>query len=136
MGVSHTSVAFPNLYEIPIDESVYNAPNAGEYVRRSYRGGWCYLAKGKGSKIYKSGVTLDVNSLYPSMMSSMSGNKFPKGQPIFWSGNYIPQEALSPYNFYFIRIKTKFYLKPGMLPFIQIKNTLRCMKMNIQHDKN
>ena len=38
---------FPNLYEIPIDQSIYGVPNAGEYIRKSYRGGWCDLAKGK-----------------------------------------------------------------------------------------
>ena len=114
---------FPNLYEIPIDSS-YGADNAGEYIRKSYRGGWCYLVKGKERKIFNNGTTADVNSLYPSMMHSYSGNSYPIGEPTFWQGNFIPDEALSSDKYYFIRIKTRFYIKDGMLPFIQNKSSL------------
>lgn len=114
---------FPDMYDIPID-NCYGVPNAGEYVRRSYHGGWCYVAEGKENIIYTHGVTADVNSLYPSMMSSESGNRYPIGKPTFWKGDYIPEEALDPLHYYFVRIRTKFYLKKGYLPFVQIKNTL------------
>ena len=114
---------FPNLYEIPIDESTYGSPNAGEYIRRSYRGGWCYLVKGKERKIYNNGTTADVNSLYPSMMHSISGNKYPIRLPTFWHGDYIPDEALMPDKYYFIRLRTRFYIKENKLPFIQNKNS-------------
>ena len=114
---------FPNLYEIPIDPS-YGADNAGEYIRKSYRGGWCYLVKGKERKIYHNGTTADVNSLYPSMMHSYSGNRYPIREPTFWQGNFIPDEALEYDKYYFIRVKTRFYLKDGMLPFIQNKSSL------------
>lgn len=40
-----------------------------------------------------------------------------------WQGNYIPKEAKHPDHYYFIRIKTRFYLKEGKLPFIQLKNS-------------
>lgn len=56
---------FPNVYGITIDEKVHRHPNAGEYIRKSYRGGWCYLVKGKENKIFTNGTTADVNSLYP-----------------------------------------------------------------------
>lgn len=122
--------AFPNLYEISIDEETFGAKTIGEYIRRSYRGGWCYLVKGKENKIYNDGVTADVNSLYPSMMHSESGNYYPIGLPTFWIGD-IPEEVMSkskttsPYHqqsiFYFLRVKTCFKLKTGYLPFIQIK---------------
>lgn len=114
---------FPDLYEKQIDEK-YGSLTAGEYIRKSYRGGWCYVVSGKELKLYGNGTTADVNSLYPSMMSSESGNHYPIGYPRFWSGNIIPDEALFPNRFFFIRIKTRFYLKPGKLPFIQIKNNL------------
>ena len=116
---------FPNIYEIPLDETVYGSANAGEYIRKSYKGGWCYVVKGKEKKIKHNGTTADVNSLYPSMMHSESGNWFPIGNPTFWDGNFIPGEALLPHRFYFIRIRTRFYIKKGKLPFIQLKNTLR-----------
>ena len=114
---------FPDIYEIPLNEEEYGAPTAGDYVRKSYKGGWCYLVKGKENKRFYNGITADVNSLYPSMMSSQSGNKFPVGKPTFWKGNYIPNEALGRNKYYFIRIRTRFYLKPNMLPCIQIKGT-------------
>ena len=113
---------FPNLYEIPIDKS-YGSDNAGEYIRKSYHGGWCYLVKGKEQQIKHNGTTADVNSLYPSMMSSESGNRYPIGKPTFWKGN-IPDEALAIDKFYFVRFTTQFYIKPEMLPFIQIKGNL------------
>ena len=115
---------FPNIYDIKIDKELYGEENAGEYIRNSYRGGWCYVVKGKEKQIKHNGITADVNSLYPSMMSSESRNKYPVGKPTFWKGNYIPEEALRYYNYYFIRIRTRFYLKKDYLPFIQIKNSL------------
>jgi len=114
---------FPNLYEIPIDEKLYGSPNAGEYIRKSYRGGWCYLVKGKEKKRYTNGTTADVNSLYPSMMHSCSGNRYPIRTPTFWHGDYIPLEALEADRYYFLRIKTRFYIKENMLPFIQNKSS-------------
>lgn len=124
IGAKAYNEYFPNLYEIPLSVEEYGIPNAGEYVRMSYRGGWCYLAHGKEHKRFHNGTTADVNSLYPSMMSSESNNRHPIGKPTFWKGNFIPDSALEPDKFYFVRIKTRFYLKPGMLPFIQVKSTM------------
>lgn len=115
---------FPQLEEIPLDGEVFEQTDADAWIRKSYRGGWCYLAKGKENKLFGSGTTADVNSLYPSMMHSQSGNRYPVGFPTFWSGNYIPDEALGDDKYYFVRIKTRFYLKPGKLPFIQIKGSV------------
>ena len=127
---------FPDIYKIPIDES-YGSPNAGEYVRKSYRGGWCYVVKAKRNEIKTNGTTADVNSLYPSMMSSESGNRFPVGRPTFynmknssdtmkkWWLNHILWNANTMQQYYFVRFKTRFYLKHGKLPFIQIKNSFR-----------
>lgn len=114
---------FPNVYEIPINP-IHSHETAGDWIKHSYRGGWCYLVKGKEKQILTNGTTADVNSLYPSMMSSESGNRYPVGEPTFWYGNFIPDEALKLNRYYFIRIKTRFYLKENMLPFIQIKNNL------------
>ena len=114
---------FPNVYDITIDSSKHKYTNAGEWIRKSYRGGWCYLVKGKENKIFENGCTADVNSLYPSMMSSESGNRYPVGKPTFWYGNFIPDEALKFNRYYFVRIKTRFYIKKNKLPFIQIKSS-------------
>ena len=114
---------FPDVYEIPIDP-IHGYDTAGDWIKHSYKGAWCYLVKGKEKRILTDGTTADVNSLYSSMMSSESGNRYPVGEPTFWYGNFIPDEALKPTRYYFIRIKTRFYLKENMLPFIQIKNNL------------
>ena len=125
MGKDDYNMFFPNLYNIPLDETEHKYSSAGEWIRHSYKGGWCYLVKGKENKIYKKGTTADVNSLYPSVMSSESGSYYPVSTPKFWTGNYIPEEATKFENrYYFVRIKTRFYLKEGYLPFIQIKNSL------------
>lgn len=114
---------FPDVYAMPINKSVHKYATAGDWLRKSYRGGWCYLVKGKENKVFKNGTTADVNSLYPSMMSSESGNRYPIGVPRFWQGNKIPDVALADDRYYFVRVKTRFYLKPNKLPFIQIKSS-------------
>ena len=126
---------FPDLYELKLSNITLDngehielnidrkgEPTAGDYIHKSYRGGWCYLVKGKENRIYHNGNTADVNSLYPSMMSSESGNRYPVGLPTFWKGNYIPEKALAPNKYYFIHIRCRFYIKKNKLPFIQIKN--------------
>ena len=115
-------ILFPDLYKVDLPEE-HKYINAGEWIRKSYRGGWCYLAKGKENRVYFNGTTADVNSLYPSMMSSESGNAYPVGRPSFWSGNIIPDKALMQGRYYFVRIKTRFYIKKDKLPFIQIKGS-------------
>lgn len=115
---------FPDLYHTQLSPE-YKQPNVetyGDYVRRSYRGGWCYVNGCEEQMINHIGLTLDVNSLYPSMMHSCSGNYYPIGQPTFWSGNAIPISALKNNRYYFVTFRTRFYLKPGKLPFIQIKD--------------
>ena len=124
IGKDDYTMYFPNLTEIELDKDTYGSFNAEEYIRKSYRGGWCYVVKGKENKIYEKGVTADVNSLYPSVMSSESGNRYPVGKPYFWKGNYIDEEALKTNRYFFIRIKTRFYIKKNKLPFIQVKGNL------------
>lgn len=112
----------PDMTKEPVPEFLLTEfKNTDEYIRKAYRGGWCYLVHGCEGKMTGAGTVADVNSLYPSMMSSESGNRYPVGHPIWWSGNNIPEEARRPKMYYYIRIRTRFYLKPGMLPFIQIK---------------
>lgn len=112
----------PDLYNDSIDKELYGVDNSAEWIRRSYRGGWCYVVSGKENKIFTKGFTADVNSLYPSMMSSESGNYYPIGRPKFWKGNFIPKLATVNHRYYFVRFQTRFYLKKNKLPFVQIKN--------------
>lgn len=111
---------FPDLTEVEIDEEIYGECNADRYIRHSYRGGYCYLVKGKENRKYLHGWTADINSSYPSNMSSESGNRYPVGMPKFWQGD-IPN--LPGQSYYFVRIKCRFKIKEGMLPTVQIKDS-------------
>ena len=114
---------FPDLTTFKLDEEQYGSSNADEYIRHSYKGGWCYVARGKENRVFTNGITADVNSLYPSMMSSESGNFYPVGKPHFWKGNHLPIQVSENLEdcYYFVRVRTQFYLKPYKLPSIQIK---------------
>ena len=116
---------FPRLDEIVLPSEIYGAENADAYIRKAYRGGWCYVTRGKERRIFKNGCTADVNSLYPSMMHSDSGNIYPIGKPTFWHGDFIPPAAQQPNKYFFVRVRFRFNIRPGYLPFIQIKNTFR-----------
>lgn len=129
---------FPNLYndicDLPVDDR-----SVGEFIRRSYKGAWCYVKEGKENKIHKNGVTFDVNSLYPSVMEGESGNFYPVGKPYSFVGE-IPKEAKINNRYYFIRLKTRFKLKKNKLPFIQIKgsffyNSTDMLKTSDYYDK-
>ena len=124
LGKSEYKTMFPDLVGVKLDKSIYGSENADEYIRKSYRGGWCYVVKGKERKTFYNGCTADVNSLYPSMMSSDSLNRYPVGLPKFWNGSEIPKEALLTESYYFIRVKTCFKLRKGFLPTIQIKGNM------------
>lgn len=110
---------FPDLTinECPIE----GFKNTDEYIRKSYHGGWCYLKEGCENKIYHNGITCDVNSLYPSMMHSDSGNRYPIGYPTWWTGNEIPDKVTEDDHYFFVRFRCYFDIYEGMLPTIQIK---------------
>lgn len=114
---------FPDLtqHKCPIE----GFKDTDEYIRKAYHGGWCYVKKGCENTIFKNGCTADVNSLYPSMMHSDSGNYFPYGTPKYFVGD-IPEDVIEKSKnhklYYFVRIKTMFHVKPKHLPCIQIKN--------------
>ena len=112
---------FPDLYSIPLDKEVYGSSNADEYIRNSYHGGWCYVVPEKANKVIHNGLTADVNSLYPSVMSSESGSCYPIGMPTFFKGE-IPKQCFNEGFYFFVRIKTRFYIKKDKLPCIQIKH--------------
>lgn len=122
---------FPNLYNFTLDPEIYGSCNADEYIRKAYRGGWCYVVKGKEAKEYHNGITLDVNSLYPSMMHSDSGNYYPVGRPYFFSGksySYIKsvydEHIAGGKIFYYVRFRCRFHIRKGFLPFVQLKKNL------------
>lgn len=139
-GVDRYEDWFPDLTNFLIDEEIYGFDNADSYIRKSYKGGWCYVVRGKAHKKYKNGVTADVNSLYPSVMHSDSGNRYPVSIPRFWNGNFIPEKCMKDDIYFFVKIKTRFYIKKNKLPFIQIKGNMlyrptECLETSDVYDK-
>ena len=114
---------FPDLSKVFCPIAGFN--NADEYIRKAYHGGWCLVKSGMENKIIKNGCTADVNSLYPSMMHSESGNAYPWGLPHFFTGD-VPDEikagAKEGRYYYYIRVRCRFVIKPDHLPTIQIKS--------------
>ena len=120
------SRVFPNLYKIEINAERYGSKTIGDYIKKSYHGGWTYVVPEKRGKILYHGLTADVNSLYPSMMESESGNSYPMFTPHFGEGfpdKEIVKQAHKGNAYYFIRFKCKFRIKKGKLPFVQIRNS-------------
>lgn len=98
---------FPTLpYEIDMD------------IRKSYKGGFTYLNDCYKEKETGRGLVLDVNSLYPSVMT---GEYLPFGEPIFFTGKY---EEDPLYKLYIQTLTCSFELKEGKIPTVQIKNNL------------
>lgn len=116
-----------DLAKVMPDLSKITIPNLGitseQYIRKTYRGGWCYAVEDATNQVTDAGSTADVNSLYPSMMHSASGNTFPTGKGKYINGSDILNYINNKKYYCFIHIKTRFYLKENYLPFIQIKGT-------------
>lgn len=87
-------------------------------IRQSYKGGFTYLNDIYKEKETGSGIVLDVNSLYPSVMQY---ERLPFGDPVFFEGQYI-EDLLYP--LYIQTISCSFELKDNMIPTIQIKNNM------------
>ena len=88
-----------------------------EDLRKAYRGGFTYLNPIYREKDVGSGVVLDVNSLYPSVMYE---KPMPIGEPIFFNGKYEEDKV---YPLYIQMITCCFEIKPNKIPTIQVKKT-------------
>jgi hypothetical protein len=97
------------------------SPETDANIRSSYRGGFTYLNDIYTCKTLGKGMTLDVNSLYPSVMKFC---KMPIGLPQYFEGEY---EEDNEYDLYVQTFSCRFKLKPHKIPCIQIKHTLSFM---------
>ena len=88
-------------------------------LRRAYKGGFVYLNPKHRNRRGLQGITLDVNSLYPSVMYY---KVLPYGYPVFFEGAPAPDEK---HPLYIVHMKCTFELKPDHLPTLQLKNNRR-----------
>ena len=88
-------------------------------IRKAYRGGFTYLNDAWKDKITGKGVTLDVNSLYPSCMHTPY--ELPYGEPVFFDGKYEYDPTMP---LYIQHLTCSFTIKDGKIPSIQLKNNL------------
>jgi len=87
-------------------------------LRDSYKGGFTYLNPIYKNKNVGVGITLDVNSLYPSVMYD---KPMPFDYPIFYEGKYVEDKV---YNLYIQKITCSFKIKKNKIPTIQIKHRM------------
>lgn len=87
-------------------------------VRKSYKGGFTYVNDRYKEIPRGAGVTLDVNSLYPSIQRNMP---LPYGQAILFKGKY----QFDPiYPLYIQVFSCAFKLKENKIPSIQLKHRM------------
>lgn len=91
------------------------------FVRKAYKGGYVYVAEEYKNKWLGKGFVVDVNSLYPSRCASVEHTPLPFGTPVKFDGE--PKSEL--YKLWVAHIRCSFFIKPGYLPTIQIKNNPR-----------
>lgn len=84
-------------------------------IRRAYRGGFTYRDPRFRGYHCRTGIVLDVNSLYPSVMVN---NILPYGEPKYFEGEYKPSKAW-PLAVFSVTFTAK--LKKNHIPCIQIK---------------
>jgi hypothetical protein len=93
-------------------------------LRKYYRGGFTWLHDIYEGHCVGNGIVFDVNSLYPSVMYY---KPLPYGEPIFFEGEYEPDEK---YPLYMQSIVCRFELKEGYIPTIQKKHQINRFRPN------
>jgi len=108
-------------------------------LRESYRGGWCYVNRDNHlisrnqcvdlTHSAEKGQTYDVNSLYPFAMYQ---KRFPVGPPRRVSSS----DLWNTDEEFIVRLRADFYVKPGHLPFIQLKGSFMFAENEYVKDTN
>lgn len=98
-----------------------------DFIRASYKGGYCYLNPKFANKDLGTMYTYDVKSMYPSVMAYAD---LPFGVPIYYKGAY-EEDELMPLFIQKIHVDCK--LKEGHVPSIQSKSFMS-IKLNYLKD--
>lgn len=92
-------------------------PDVDADIRRSYRGGFTYVEPQYAGVDIWGGVSVDYNSMYPSMLIS---KPYPVGEPILFYERY-EKDDLHP--LYVQNLTCTFSLKEDGIPMIQLRNS-------------
>lgn len=98
-----------------------------DFIRASYKGGYCYLNPKFANKDLGVMYTYDVKSMYPSVMAYAD---LPFGVPVHYEGAY-EEDELMPLFIQKIHVDCK--LKEGHVPSIQSKSFMS-IKLNYLKD--
>lgn len=82
-------------------------------IRQAYRGGFTYCMPAFRDVDIYDGISVDFNSMYPSMMIS---KMFPYGEPVPFEGEYVP-DMFHP--LYVQRMLVSWKLRPEGIPFLK-----------------
>lgn len=94
-----------------------------DFIRRSYKGGFCYVNPKYKNKFLHDIYCYDVKSMYPSVMAY---KPLPYGIPVHYIGRY---KENSQFPLYIQEIEVDCDLKSGFIPSIQTK-TYFSIKLN------
>lgn len=99
-------------------------PDYDEDLRKGgcYKGGFTAVNDRFVNRILGSGVSFDVNSLYPSVMASAHGELLPYGTPIAYDGTYIPDPG---YPLFIQYLECDFSVKKDHIPCMMLKGNSR-----------
>lgn len=99
-------------------------------LKGAYRGGWTYSDERfrYPSNDCGEGFTLDVNSLYPSVMYNCL---MPYGRPVYFEGEYTRDKH---YPIYIARIRVDAKAKPNHVRTLQIKGSSRFVETEYLRD--
>lgn len=75
-SISHNKDEYLSIFPIISDDE-------DKFVRKAYRGGYCYLNSKYFNKIINSAMSVDINSMYPAMMLH---NPLPYGEGFYVEG--------------------------------------------------
>ena len=86
-----------------------------DFIKKAHHGGLCYVNR---TGVVGKGIVLDVNSLYPYVMSNKG---LPEGR-----GKWFDGEPISNWNTredvaYFINFTCRFNIKKGKIPFVRVR---------------
>ena len=108
VGESNFNSWFPTLLQ-----------DVDEKIRKSYKGGFTYLAPEYKEEDIGEGFVIDINSLYPWTMRECL---LPFDKPYVFTGRYEPREECP---LYVQKLRCQFELKEGYIPTLQIKKDPR-----------